>query len=255
MTDDLVFLHGRATPQCDSRVDKHFEGYHTLQYMDRGAVSLSFGERSFRLEGPWFWPAFPGPRIRFAPAAGTSHWSHRYVAFRGAAVGRWIASKLFPTEPQVALAGSTASFDELLEQTARGGKWGTLRAINLLEQMLIRLAEARQQPSPREAWLDRVMRRIERQAEFTPDYAALAAEADMSLSTLRRRFRAATGLPLHGFAQQCRIARARQLLGDTELPIKQVAERLGYNDVYFFSRQFREASGVPPAAFRRSRQG
>ena len=30
---------------------------------------------------------------------------------------------------------------------------------------------------------------------------------------------------------------------------------LGYRDVYFFSRQFRVITGVPPAMYRRSRQG
>jgi len=43
-------------------------------------------------------------------------------------------------------------------------------------------------------------------------------------------------------------------LGETNLPIKEIAERLGYNDVYFFSRQFRKQMGVPPAAYRKSRQ-
>jgi len=51
------------------------------------------------------------------------------------------------------------------------------------------------------------------------------------------------------------VAKARQMLGETELPLKTIADRLGYRDVYFFSRQFRKLSGVPPAAYRRSRQG
>src|SRR4051812_33520237 len=104
MADDLIFLHGRATPQCDAIVDKHFDGYYTLQYMDRGAIDLSYDEQAYRLEGEWFWPAYPGPHIKFRAAAGTKTWSHRYVAFRGPAVGRWIADRLLLTEPQRAMA-------------------------------------------------------------------------------------------------------------------------------------------------------
>ena len=255
MPRDLIFLHGRATPRCDTFVNKYFEGYYTLQYMDRGAVDLWYDDRAYHLESPSFWPAYPGPHIRFNAAAGTTHWSHRYVAFRGAMVGRWIADRLWLSQPQPAFPEATPLFDELIEQSTRGGKWGTLRATNLLEHLLVRLAEARQQPSPREPWLERVLRSIEQQAKFIPNYSELAEQAGMSLSTLRRRFRQAVGVPIHGYAQQCRVAAARRLLGETNLPIKQIADRLGYSDVYFFSKQFRSASGVPPAAFRRSRQG
>ncbi len=255
MARDLVFLHGRATPQCNAIVDKHFDGYYTLQYMDRGAIDLSYDEQAYRLDGSWFWPAYPGPLICFQTAAGTAHWSHRYVAFRGAMVGRWIADRLWLTKPQPAFDGVTPLFDELIEQSTRGGKWGTLRATNLLEQLLVRLAESRQQPAPREAWLSKVLRTLERKSEFAPDYDALAGEAGMSLSTLRRRFRKAFGVSIHAYVLQCRVAGASRLLGETNLPIKAIADRLGYGDVYFFSKQFRAATGVPPAAFRRSRQG
>jgi AraC-like DNA-binding protein len=77
----------------------------------------------------------------------------------------------------------------------------------------------------------------------------------MATSTLRRRFRDAAGLPLHEYVLRQRIARARTLLGDTELPIKTVAAQLGYQDVYFFTRQFRLRTGITPAVYRRSRQG
>jgi transcriptional regulator GlxA family with amidase domain len=53
---------------------------------------------------------------------------------------------------------------------------------------------------------------------------------------------------------QSRIAAARHLLSDTDLPIKQIAARLGYSNVYFFSRQFTAMAGVSPGIYRTSRQ-
>jgi AraC-like DNA-binding protein len=86
------------------------------------------------------------------------------------------------------------------------------------------------------------------------DYAQLADEQSMSLSTLRRRFRDAVGSPIHTYMLQLRMSQARRLLGDSDLPIKQVADQLGYRDVFYFSRQFRQITGVPPAAYRKTRQ-
>jgi YesN/AraC family two-component response regulator len=37
-------------------------------------------------------------------------------------------------------------------------------------------------------------------------------------------------------------------------PVKRIARKLGYQDV-FFGRQFQERAGAPPGAYRLSRQG
>ncbi len=73
----------------------------------------------------------------------------------------------------------------------------------------------------------------------------------MGLSTLRRRFKQETGQPLHDYLLQRRLMKARTMLDETELPIKEIVEQLGYRDVYFFTRQFHRFLGLPPAAYRK----
>jgi AraC-like DNA-binding protein len=251
---DLIFLHFGHTLQCSAVVDKCFDGYSTLQYMRRGGVELSYDRQAFLLEGEWFWPAYPGPLIWFHVAPGYPWWEHRYAAFRGPLLNRWVAEGLFPMRPQPAPRPRfyAKRFDELLRQLERPDRWGTLRAVNLLERLLIDLAEARAQPGEREPWLVQVMETLA--AGQNTDYALLASEAGMALSTLRRRFRQAVGTSLHAYALQCKIARARGMLSETDRPMKAIAEELGYQDIYFFSRQFHQLTGVPPAAYRKSRQ-
>jgi transcriptional regulator GlxA family with amidase domain len=149
----------------------------------------------------------------------------------------------------------------MIAQSQRPDAWGHLRAVNLLEQMLIELAEARAHVPHREPWLDHVLRRLpdynaqmSTHATTEPDYTRLAAELNMSVGTLRRRFKAATGVTLHTHVLQSRLAAARRLLSETDLPLKGIATRLGYNNVYFFSRQFSQMVGVTPGMFRKSRQ-
>lgn len=255
---DLIFLHSGHSPRCIARVDKRFDGYYTLQFMARGGLELYYGDERHELNGAWFWTAQPGPRTRFHPGAGSAWWEHRYVAFKGARVSRWIADGLYFEGPQAAPdrdKGVTyrVLFDELLQQVRRHDRWGTVRATNLLERILLELAEARAQPADREPWLDLALERLAK-ADGAFDYEALADACGMSLGTLRRRFRKATGSALHKYALQCRIGTACSLLGDGDLPVKSIAEKLGYSDVYFFSRQFRQAMGVPPATYRRSAQ-
>jgi AraC-like DNA-binding protein len=257
---DLVFLYGEAVPRCTHHIDKQYVGYCTLQYMAGGAVDFWIGPRHHLLEGRWFWSAYPGPRVRFHAAPGHESWDHRYLAFQGPLLKRWEQEGLFPLPPRRPPADYSARFDELLHLSRRTDRRGVRRAIHLLEGILLELADA---PAPAAAppapWLDRATRQIaawavEGAKDRPADYAALAGRLGTSESTLRRRFHEATGTSPHGYLLQCRAAEARRLLGETDLPVKAIATRLGYRDVYFFSRQFRQLTGVPPATYRRSRQ-
>ena len=258
---DLTFLYGESVPRCTHVIDKHFEGYNTLQYMSGGAVELSIDGQRHALDGRWFWSAYPGPRIAFRAAPPARYWRHRYVAFRGARVERWAAEGLFPVPPQPAPGDRDFGprFDQLLDlATARGGEpCATLRAAHLLEEILIELAEARMAAGTRPAWLKAAVAKLDVAArgEAGVDYESVAEALGMTEVTFRRRFRAVMGVPPHEYVLRSRVAEARRLLGETDVPIKSIAQQLGYSDVYFFSRQFRKFAGVPPALFRRSRQG
>lgn len=256
MDADLVFLHGHATPKCDATVAKHFIGYHTIQFMDHGAVELLYDERRWTMEGAWCWSAFPGPFIRFHRAQGCPWWSHRYAAVTGPLADRWMAEGLFPAVPQIVAdpVRMAGHFTDLYAVMRRTDRWGRLRAINVLERLLLELADARNEGAVSEPWLAIVQQAIADPAQGY-DPARLAKRCGMSVVTLRRRFRAATGQSLHACAVHNRLAMARRLLTETTEPIKDIAEQLGYRDVFFFSKQFRRHTGMAPAAFRASASG
>jgi AraC-like DNA-binding protein len=257
-SDDLTFLFGEFVARCTHQIDKTFDDYQTLQYMAAGEVELSIGGRGMLLRGRNFWSCYPGPKIAFHAAAGRKTWNHRYIAFRGPLVARWEADGLFPIAPQSAPPGIDFEkhFDFVLKFSRAGDRLSQLRGIHELEGILIDLAEARTRSPEQPAWIVKVMRRFdELSAGQEVNYDAVAAEVGMTAGTLRRRFRAATGISPHQHVLQLRIAEARRALGESDEPIKAIAQRLGYRDVYFFSRQFRAITGVPPAMYRRSRQG
>ena len=255
---DLIFLHAMFKPENVHYTDKVFDGYYSLQLMTGGGVEVWYGAERWLLEGAWFWPAFPGPHIKFHVAPGYRTWPHRYVSFRGPRASRWQAEGLFPSVPQPAPDGKdlVPLFDELIAHAIDTGRWAPLKAANLLERLLLELAEARSQANDESdaPWLPGLLEELSRNVSETPDYAAIARRLGMGMSTLHRRFKRATGTTLHAYTLQCRIAAARELLGETDLPIKSIAARLGYADTYFFSRQFRAMTGVPPGAYRKSRQ-
>lgn len=73
--------------------------------------------------------------------------------------------------------------------------------------------------------------------------------------TLKRRFRAATGLSLMDYIQNLRIEEAKRLLEATSLPVEEVSAAAGYENSSFFRRLFRRRCGLPPSSYRQLFQG
>jgi AraC-like DNA-binding protein len=254
---DLVFLHGLATPRCRARVDKHFVGYCALQFMAEGAMDVSYNARRYVFQGSWLWPCMPGPRIRFHPAAdGPGWWNHRYVAITGARLDHWRTEGLWPSSPQPAPSDidMVPLFDEVLRLIQGHDRWDHQRAGLRLEEILVVLARARQQTGPEAAWLvkARALLDIVPVENHDGQYEEIARQCGLPMSTFRRKFHDATGMGPREYAILQRMNRARVMLLESTASAADIAEQLGYQDQAFFSRQFRQLTGMTPLAYRRS---
>ena len=78
----------------------------------------------------------------------------------------------------------------------------------------------------------------------------LARAAGLSVSHFNREFREWTGYSPVEYQRRQRVARARELLANVTLSIKEVAVRVGFNDPYHFSRVFRQVDGLSPSQYR-----
>lgn len=87
------------------------------------------------------------------------------------------------------------------------------------------------------------------------DLRQLAAEAGMGYETFRKFFRRHMGASPKAYGLGRRIEQAKALLADPTMRMKNVASLLGYYDTSAFSRQFKQATGVPPSAYRRKKGG
>ncbi len=83
----------------------------------------------------------------------------------------------------------------------------------------------------------------------------LAAQFKLSRFHFARVYRELTGhSPMQDFIQ-LKMAQACRLLDEGELNVRQVAEQLGYDDSYYFSRLFKQVVGIAPSHYRALHQG
>lgn len=79
----------------------------------------------------------------------------------------------------------------------------------------------------------------------------LAEKAHLSHAYFQVMYKKAFGVTCITDVINAKIAQAKVLLTSTSLPVKQVAQELGYNEVYHFIRQFKKSTGLTPGAFRK----
>lgn len=90
------------------------------------------------------------------------------------------------------------------------------------------------------------------QATGARDHAVptLAKRAGLEERTFLRRFSKATGLRPTQYAQQIRIAKAREALELSKRPVAQIAWEVGYGDAAAFRKLFQRVTGLSPAEYR-----
>lgn len=95
--------------------------------------------------------------------------------------------------------------------------------------------------------------RLEASVEERISLAAVAAESGLSLRQLERLFVSNVGLPMASYYRKVRLIRARELLGQTSMPVTEVALATGFSSASHFSRVYKRLFGQAPAIERRDK--
>jgi AraC-like DNA-binding protein len=102
--------------------------------------------------------------------------------------------------------------------------------------------------------LHRVREHIDRHYHRPLTIDRLAAQCDLSTCHFIRVFRAAIGETPHRYVRNRRIARAKELLVTTPLPVTEICDRVGFKSLGSFSSLFRRLTGETPASYRALRR-
>ena len=99
----------------------------------------------------------------------------------------------------------------------------------------------------------RVVRRMKEALEQDVTVAQLAASVNPSSSRFTSLFKSHVGVPPARYLRTLRLERARGLLEQTSLSVKEVMAHVGIRDPSHFTRDFRREYGFVPTEVRRRR--
>jgi two-component system response regulator YesN len=96
----------------------------------------------------------------------------------------------------------------------------------------------------------RVIKQLSKDLSCDADLKALANSVNLSSSRLRHLFKDQTGLTPSQYLKRLRLERAKELMDESFLRLKEVMPQVGINDESHFVRDFRKTHGLPPIKYR-----
>ncbi|MEM1091785.1 MAG: AraC family transcriptional regulator [Pseudomonadota bacterium] len=130
-----------------------------------------------------------------------------------------------------------------------------LTEVLLIEMVRIDFGRKQQRPLL-EALDDRqigpALRRLHESPAKSWTLEGLAGEIGLSRTAFARRFKALVGRPMFDYLTRLRIDKAKELLSESQLPIYEIAGRVGYESDLAFTRTFKKVVGTTPTRYRKA---
>jgi AraC-like DNA-binding protein len=201
---------------------------------------------------------FPGIHHRYLPHPQTG-WDEHWVGFSGDFGERLMKEFFDPKQPVMQigmnpdLIGLFADICDLTRHEGFGFRQIiAAKTVEILTriQALVRGETVR---SPRnESLLREICCLLNDEPGRKFDFNNYAAENGISYSSFRRLFKEHTGLSPNQYLLEMRMRKARNLLSNTTLSVQRIADETGFDSSFYFSRFFKQRTGLSPLKFRKA---
>jgi AraC-like DNA-binding protein len=204
---------------------------------------------------------FPELAHTYGPRAG-EHWSELYLIFDGPAFDLWhevglldVARPVHRLEPIDHWLDKLRAIVEQPRPVTLSGRVAEIyRLLGVLTEFLVP-DSAQTLESADMRWLSTARDLLETHLNRDIDLAEAARQIGMSYASFRKRFQTQAGVSPARYRAIKRIDAACELLLHTDMTSKQIAESLGFNDEFSFSKRFKQIRGVTPRAYRQRSAG
>jgi len=184
-----------------------------------------------------------------------SKWQNYWVLFDGRKA-RQSFRQLIPTPGITSIMDITKLSEYwrqlsqfILDDSDIGNEYSFCMLHNILLELRVQSVEfTKRQPSPAISEAISFMRNNLQNPEL--NFKHLANQNGICPDSLRKRFKRETGIALHQYFIQLKINAAKSMLSNLSYNISDLAEFLGFNDQYYFSRLFKKKTGIPPSKYR-----
>lgn len=109
-----------------------------------------------------------------------------------------------------------------------------------------------ERPPAYDRMIDNVISEIREHYMEDISLTSLSAKYNISLGHLSKMIKESLSVNFSDYIASLRIQRAKELLRDDRLSIQEIAEIVGYNDYFYFTKVFKRVEGISPSKYRKS---
>ena len=227
-------------------------------YISAGRGVLEIARNRWRIGSGQAFVLFPGVRHRYRPDPRTG-WSEHWIGCDGPIVRTLVRNRFFsPRKPVLRVREEDlllAAFTSVID-SVHAGRPALQQVTSSAALYIMSLLYSAQQPGQAGGQevaraIHEAMHRMADPSQPAPPLTKLARSLGVSYTWFRRMFTQHTGLSPHQYRIQIKLGRARTLLSESTLTVKEVAFRCGFESEHYFSRLFKGKTGLAPGEWRR----
>ena len=246
----------RCSPQKD--VVFRSKSWHVLHYILYGKGTFSLGNREYKLSRGQVFYIPPGTSPHYYPDKNMP-WTYVWMGLDGTLAGRYLTeiglNEQNPIWRDDADLSLCREFSELADRFSYGG--GKLNldcfsvALKIIWEMTQRHTDGRTL-SVKECHINEAKEYIANNYQFALTVKQIADSLGLAPNYLANIFDQVLGISPKQYLISYRIDKACELLLMTDLPVAEIAARVGYTDPFYFATAFRKERKQSPREYRKS---
>lgn len=229
-----------------------------IHYITEGYGVLETDYGRYRLRPGSIMMTFPGMWHRFRPLRKTG-WVENYVGFIGEMADKVYHNSWFSKEKPIIHCDMR---EELIDtyykifHLAQDEKpYYQFIASGMIIKLLGYIISFQTQQDFHgkhiQAVIDDVRFLLRENVEKNINFEEVASEHNVGYSYFRKMFKKYTGISPKQYLLQLKVMRAKELIINSNMAIKEIGFELGFQSIYYFSRIFKEKTGMNPTDLRK----
>lgn len=225
-----------------------------INYITEGYGVFENKNNTYRITPGTIIVIYPGQWHRYRPLENTG-WKEHYIGFNGELSDKILKSQFFKPEMPIIRIGFKSELhdlfykiiNELKNEKAGFQQICTGLTIAYIGQIISIIKNKEFEGKDIEKKIQQACFIIRENISENIDIKALSAKLNLGYSYFRKMFKKYTGISPLQYHIQLRLKLAENLLLQNTLSIKEIANQLGFESIFYFSRLFKEKTGLNPS--------
>lgn len=253
LNDLVLYYCGNREKSLNHRYGPHRFDTYLLTYVVEGVADFYINGEKQKISAGDFYVLFPNSQIHYVTPPDVP-WSIRWIVVGGEQVQAFLSS-LHITENSPSIKVTQPDkvlqlFQSLFEYSQKSGTSDKLRCLSLVYRLFALLAE-QAEPITHNPYVLQAMAYFSDQFCHPISISEYAASLGLNNNYFSKLFKAETGVTPLRYLNRLRFEKAQYLLAHSSLSIDSIANEVGIPDTLYFSRAFRQYTGLSPTSYRK----